>query len=136
MTEHEHSTGDSTTEPTESGLAPNVAGALSYLLGPITGILFYVIEPEDAFVRFHATQSIVVFGGLFVLSIALSVIFAILAVIPIIGWLFAILLALLAMIASLVALVLWLFLMYKAYSGDEYEVPIAAKYARKHMNVQ
>src|ERR1700723_3206365 len=43
-----------------AGLTPNVAGALAYLLGLITGILFLVIDPfkADRFVRFHAFQSI------------------------------------------------------------------------------
>ncbi len=43
-----------------SGLTPNVAGALAYLVGVITGILFLVIDPfkTDRFVRFHAFQSI------------------------------------------------------------------------------
>ena len=43
-----------------SGLTPNVAGALAYLLGFITGVLFLVIDPfkNDRFVRFHAFQSI------------------------------------------------------------------------------
>ena len=39
-----------------SGLPPNLAGALAYALGLVTGILFLVIEPykNDRFVRFHA----------------------------------------------------------------------------------
>src|ERR1019366_4967273 len=46
--------------PAPSGLAPTTAGALSYLAGFITGIIFLVIDPfkADRFVRFHAFQSI------------------------------------------------------------------------------
>src|SRR5918992_897204 len=53
-----------------SGLAPNVAGALAYVLGIITGVIFLVIEKENRFVRFHAAQSIAVTLGLAVVSIA------------------------------------------------------------------
>jgi uncharacterized membrane protein len=45
---------------TSTGLAANVAGLLTYILGPITGVLFLVLEKENRFVRFHAMQSVVV----------------------------------------------------------------------------
>ncbi len=53
-------------------LDPNVAGLLCYLVGWITGLIFYLMEKENKFVRFHAMQSIVVFGALSVASIILS----------------------------------------------------------------
>ena len=56
-----------------TGLDSNVAGALAYLFGALTGIVFYVLEPEDEFVRFHASQSIVVSVGFFVLAFATSI---------------------------------------------------------------
>jgi len=46
-----------------TGLESNVAGLLSYLVGWITGLIFFLIEQEDEFVRFHAMQSIIVFGA-------------------------------------------------------------------------
>ena len=49
---------------TSSGLDENVAGALSYALGWITGLGFLLTEPANKFVRFHALQSVIVFGGL------------------------------------------------------------------------
>src|SRR5580700_695339 len=55
----------------QSGLSENVAALLSYLVGWVTGIIFFLIDKRP-FVRFHAAQSMVVFGGLFVLSVALS----------------------------------------------------------------
>lgn len=114
-----------------SGLDSNVAGALSYLLGPLTGILFYLLE-DDEFVRFHGAQSTVVFGGLFVLSIGLTVLLSVLAAIPVVGWIAGALLGFLSLLLAPVAFVAWLFLMYKAYQGTEYEVPLAAGYARKY----
>jgi uncharacterized membrane protein len=128
-TETETETGG---ERTASGLEPNVAGALSYFLGPITGILFYMLESEDEFVRFHAAQSTIVFGGLFVFSIVLSVVVTVLAFVPVVGWIFGALIGLLTTVLSLIGLVAWLFLMYKAYSGETYEVPFVAPRAHKY----
>lgn len=115
-----------------SGMDSNVAGALSYLLGPLTGILFYLLEDDDEFVRFHGAQSTIVFGGLFVLSMGLTVVLTVLAAIPIVGWIAGAVLGFASLLLAPVAFVAWLFLMYKAYQGTEYEVPIAGEYARKY----
>lgn len=97
-----------------TGLSKNTAGALAYVLGPITGVIFLVIE-KDPFVRFHAMQSIVVFVGLFVLQMIMG---------------FTIILALLIPLVSIISLILWILLIYKAWNGEEWEVPIAGKFAR------
>ena len=57
-----------------SGLPENVAGALAYALGPVTGVLFLVLEKKSKFVRFHAMQSLITFGGLFVLNSVLTMV--------------------------------------------------------------
>src|ERR1700735_3801578 len=59
------------TSPTDSQMAENVAASLSYLLGWVTGLIFYFIDKRP-FVRFHAAQSIVVFGGIAVIFIVLN----------------------------------------------------------------
>ena len=102
-----------------TGLQSNIAGALSYFLGPVTGILFLLIEKQNKFVRFHAMQSTLTFGGLFVLNIVLGFI-------PILGWIAGTLM-------SLVSLVLWIFLMYKAFNNEEYELPVVGEIARKQI---
>lgn len=117
-----------TTPPAGTGLDTNVAGALSYILGALTGILFLVIDGHRPFVRFHAMQAITVTVGMVVLSIGLTVVGAVLAVIPILGWLIGLLLSL-ALSAG--GLILWLYLMYRAWQGDEWEVPVAGKWARQ-----
>jgi uncharacterized membrane protein len=104
--------------PTSLGLQPNVAALLSYILGIITGILFFVLEKDNKFVRFHAMQSIVVFGFLFVLN-------AVLAVIPVIGWA-------VMPIVGIVTLILWILLMIKAYQGEYFKLPIAGDIAEKN----
>jgi uncharacterized membrane protein len=103
---------------TSTGMQPNVAALLSYLVGFITGIIFYVIEKENKFVRFHAMQSIITFGFLFVLGF-------ILGVIPLIGWV-------LMPVLWIVEVVLWIVLMVKAYQGEKFKLPIAGDIAEKN----
>ncbi|WP_066416855.1 DUF4870 domain-containing protein [Halorubrum aethiopicum] len=130
-------TGSGTTADTATGtgLEPAVAGALSYLLGPITGVLFYVLEPEDAFVRFHAVQSTLVFGGLFVASMVLSVVLTLVSFVPGVGWIAAAVLGIGSLLLTPVAFLAWAFLMYEAYQGEEYAVPLVGSYARRYAAV-
>ena len=121
-------TNPSSTTATSTGLAPNVAGALAYVLGPITGIVFLVLEKENRFVRFHAAQSIAVGIVLIALSIALSILSTVLAFIPVLGWILGLLLALVLGFGSFV---LWLLLMWRAWQGREWETPIGGALARK-----
>lgn len=100
-----------------TGLQENVAGALSYLFGWITGIIFYLLEPDRPFVRFHAVQSIIVFGALSVLGI----VFSIFSAIPGLGW---ILTFLLWPIVGLAGFILWLVLIIKAYRGERFKLPV------------
>ena len=65
--------------PTSTGLAPNLAAALAYAFGPISGVLFYVLEKDNRFVRFHAAQSIAISIAVFVISIALGILGAVIA---------------------------------------------------------
>ncbi|OGW91369.1 MAG: hypothetical protein A3D28_00320 [Omnitrophica bacterium RIFCSPHIGHO2_02_FULL_63_14] len=101
-----------------TGLQPNVAALLSYLLGIITGIIFYLIEKENKFVRFHAMQSIVVFGAVLVAGIVLLFI-------PVIGWT-------LYPLLQIASLVLWILLMVKAYQGEKFKLPWAGDIAEKN----
>lgn len=118
------------TATTSTGLQPNVAGALAYVLGIITGVAFLVLEKENRFVRFHAAQSIAVSLIMIALSIALSILSGVLAFIPILGWIVAILLSLGLGLGSFV---LWLYLMWSAFQGREWQAPIASGFARKMM---
>jgi len=104
---------------TGTGLDPNVAGLLCYLVGFVTGIIFLIIEQKDSFVRFHAMQSTITFGGLFVLNMVLWWI-------PILGWLLGILL-------FPVSLVLWIVLMIKAFQGERFKLPIVGDIAEKQI---
>ena len=97
----------------------NLLAAVSYLLGFITGIIILLIEKQSTFVRFHAMQSVILFGGIFIVNIALGFI-------PILGWLVGLLL-------SLVAFILWIVLMWKAFQGEMYKVPYVGEMAEKQL---
>jgi len=107
-----------------TSLEPNVAGLLCYLATWITGLIFILIEKENKFVRFHAMQSIVTFGAIFVAYIVLMG----LGFIPGIGLLFDIL----SWILCVLAFVLWIVLMVKAYQGERFKLPIAGDIAEKN----
>ena len=97
----------------------NLMAAASYLLGFVTGIIFLLIEKQSRFVRFHAMQSTILFGGIFVVNLALGFI-------PILGWLVGLLL-------SLAAFILWIVLMWKAFQGEMYKVPYVGAIAEKQL---
>ena len=99
-------------------LDENVAGLLCYVLGWVSGLVFFLIEKKNKFVRFHALQSIIVFGTLFVASF-------ILGWIPFIGWV-------IKWLIWVLALVLWIILMIKAYQGEKFKLPWAGDLAEKN----
>lgn len=111
-----------------TGLASNVGGLLAYILGPITGVLFLVLEKEDRFVRFHAMQSVVVGVALIAVSIAFSIFSSVLAFIPVLGWIVALVAGL---GLAVVSFGLWILLMVRAFQGREWQVPLVGAYARR-----
>jgi uncharacterized membrane protein len=103
-----------------TSLQPNVAGLLCYVFGWVSGLVFFLIEKNDDFVRFHAMQSIIVFGTLAVFS----VIFGILMLVPFLG-------AILFAILWIGVLILWILLMVKAYQGEKFKLPVIGDLAEK-----
>ena len=98
-------------------------GAVAYLLGPVTGVLLLLTEKKNEYVRFHAMQSTLVFGGMILL-------YVVLAIVPIIGWL---ILVVLSSILPLISFILWLVLMWKAYNGEKYKLPYFGNLAEKQL---
>lgn len=115
-----------------SGLTPNVAGALAYLLGFITGILFLVLEPykNDRFVRFHAMQSIIFSVACIAFRIAWMIFTG--TLISISGYL-ALVTFPIGLLISFGILFFWLYLMYQAYSEREYRVPFIGEIVAKQV---
>ncbi|MBN2831461.1 MAG: DUF4870 domain-containing protein [Candidatus Omnitrophica bacterium] len=102
---------------TSLGMEANIAALLSYLFTFISGIIVYILEKENKFVRFHAMQSIVVFGSLFALSLMLQ--FVLIVLWP------------LVVILNITGIVLWIVLMVKAYKGEYFKLPFAGDIAQK-----
>lgn len=96
-------------------IAPNITGVLCYLGIWVTGIIFFILEQKNKWVRFHAAQSIVVFGGL-------GIIMAMLHWIPFIGWFFT-------AVIWIIGIILWILLMSKAYNGELYKLTLAGDIA-------
>lgn len=108
------------TDKSSTGLDANVAAALAYGLGWITGVLFLMTEPTNKFVRFHAMQSTIVF-------LALSVLTVVLQVIPFLGMLIAV------FVVIPLSAILWLVLMFKAYQGERFKLPIVGEMAEQRI---
>ena len=104
------------TEKTSTGFDANVAAALSYLVGFVTGIIFLLVEKENKFVRFHAMQSTLLFIGIILVNVVLKMI-------PFLGFLVAV------FIVIPLSAILWLLLMYKAYQGEEFKLPLVGQMA-------
>lgn len=104
---------------TATGLQENIAALLCYVLGWVTGLIFFLIEPNNRFIRFHAMQSIIVFGIFTLLSI-------------IFNWLpfwF-----ILWPIISILAFILWVILIVKAYQWVYFKLPLVGDLAEKWAN--
>jgi uncharacterized membrane protein len=108
------------TERTSTGLTANVAAAASYFLGFVTGIMFLIFERENRFVRFHAMQSTFVFVAIVVIDVLLQML-------PILGALLVIFVVIPA------SAVLWLILIFKAYQGEEFSLPVVGPMAAERV---
>jgi len=129
-----------------SGLEPNIAAALSYIW--IVGVIFYLLEKENRFIRFHAMQSILFGIANTVLMMVLVVVAMILTFISIgtsaaiggaIGSLVGLLVWLIWMLFWLIAMALFVGLIFaavKAYQGQMFKLPIIGNMAEKIVNKQ
>jgi len=116
-----------------TGMSANVAGLLCYVAGWITGIVFIVLEKKSTFVKFHALQSIMTFGVLFVAWLILSrmligigwgtLSLGLIRAGAVFGW-----------IIGLGMLALWIILMIQAYQGKMWKVPWAGDWAEKQIS--
>lgn len=112
--------------PTSMGLQPNIAAGLSYVLGWVTGLIFFLVEKQNRFVRFHAMQSILFFGGLTVVQIILNVI----GNFPFVG----IFTGLIGVAVGIIGLVGYIVLLINAFQGKYFKLPIVGDYAERYAN--
>lgn len=104
----------------------NLVAAISYVLGFVTGIVILMVEKDDKFIRFHAMQSTIATGSLFILNVILGLIFSRLGIF--------------SFLSNISGIVIWLVILYfcvvsfiNAYNGRVSKLPIFGKMAEKRV---
>lgn len=116
-----------------TGLPRNIAAALACIFLLIGGIVFYVLDRRDRYVRFYALQSIVLSAVFCVISVALRISSAVLGIIPLVGRLFHLFFGVLSAVTGIVFLILWIPLIWNAYRGKTHEMPYLWRLAKRHI---
>ena len=119
-------------DPSSLDLPPNIAAAIA-CIPLVGGIIFYLLEKRNSFVRFYAMQSII-FGGAWVLfNIASAVVHAVVGAIPGVGPILVFLWAVIAALVHLAFLVVFIVAVVKAFSGVRWDIPYVGPMARKQV---
>jgi uncharacterized membrane protein len=112
---------------TSMGMAQNTEAGLSYVLGWITGLIFFLGEKQNRFVRFHAMQSILFFGSASILNVILNI-----AGSSVHG--LGIAFSCLSGIVGIASLVIWVILLINSFQGKYFKLPVVGDYAEKYAN--
>jgi uncharacterized membrane protein len=114
------------TAPSTTGLDARLASVLCYSVWWVTGGLFLILERQDRTVRFHAAQSLVLFGSISTLLVGLGTVSALALLLSSDAY------QLVRVAGDLLwagAAVLWLVLMGRTWRGDVWRVPLVAALA-------
>jgi uncharacterized membrane protein len=122
-----------TSERSSTGLDGNIAAALSYFFGLLSGALFFAIETESRFVKFHAMQSMLASVAAIVIYIAYTVVWMVLWRIPFLGWIAGIFGFLGWALIALGFLGVWLYCMFRAFQGERFKLPYIGEMAEKQV---
>jgi uncharacterized membrane protein len=114
---------------TSLGLNERLERVLAYAFGWLSGIILFFLE-KNRNVRWHAVQSMVTFGTLSILILAISLLRSFLAFIPILGWLTSAGLGLLISVLWWVTIILWVWLMIMAFIREDYRLPFVSDFVR------
>src|SRR5213596_3599516 len=113
-----------------TGLPSNVAAAIA-CLPLLGGIIFYILDKRDAFVRFYAMQSIIFGCAWLLFNIVSQVVYAVFGAIPAIGGVLVFFWAIIAALVHIAFLVIWIIAMVKAFTGVRWDIPYIGPIARK-----
>ncbi|MFA5148038.1 MAG: DUF4870 domain-containing protein [Candidatus Omnitrophota bacterium] len=102
---------------TTVGMDANLAASLSYVFGWVSGLIFFLIEKENKFLKFHAMQSILFAAAWTVILIVLGITVVGAFLIPIVGLIF---------------FVVWIVLIIKSFSGEQFKLPVIGDMAEKY----
>ncbi len=125
-------TGETGSKPMDT----NIVGALTYLAGFVTGIVFLVLDPykSNSFVRFHAFQSIFFNVAWIAFWIVWMIVSA--ALTPLTAGVFGLIALPFILILTLAGFGIWIFLMYQAYQQKLFKLPIVGKFAAEQAGVR
>jgi uncharacterized membrane protein len=113
--------------PTTINMEPNVAAGLSYLTW-VAGLIFFLVEKQNRFVRFHAMQELLLTGAMVIVQIVLSIIFGILGSI---SFTLAVISTPISSLVWLAAFVLWVICIVNAFQGKYFKLPFIGDYAER-----
>jgi len=117
-------------DPTSLGMNARNEAVLSYAFWWLSGLVFFVIERKNRFVRFAAAQSFFALGGAFLLYVLLRLI----SLIPVVGFLLNPILSCLAFVVLVPSALLWLFLMVQSYRGVQVKLPVVGDFAQSFVD--
>jgi uncharacterized membrane protein len=118
--------------PKSTGLPSNIAAALA-CIPLIGGIVFFILEKHDSFVRFYSMQSIILGGAWLLFSIAASIVGLIFRSIPVIAGVLDFFWGIIVAIVNIAFVVLWIIATVKAFTGARWEIPYIGPMARKQV---
>ena len=119
-------------KPTSTGLPSNVAAATA-CIPLIGGIIFYILEKRDGFVRFYAMQSIIFGCAWFLFNIVSAVVHVVFGAIPGIGGILVFFWAIIAALVHLAFLVIMIITIVKAFAGVRWDIPYIGPVARRQV---
>ena len=119
-------------DPSSLDLPPNIAAAIA-CIPLVGGIIFYLLEKRNSFVRFYAMQSIIFGGAWFLFNIASAVVHAVVGAIPGVGPILVFLWAVIAALVHLAFLVVFIVAVVKAFSGVRWDIPYVGPMARRQV---
>ncbi len=108
---------------TSLGMEENIEALIAYILGWITGIVFFIIEKNSKYVKIHAAQSFIWFFGLMIVDLILGILFR---GMPMVGYIFSMIVNI---VFWVVGLGTWIWLMVSVYQGKDPKIPVVRKLA-------
>ena len=121
-----------TATSTSTGLPSNVAAAIA-CIPLIGGIIFYILEKHDGFVRFYAMQSIIFGCAWFLFNIVSMIVRGVFGAIPGIGGILVFFWAIVAALVHIAFVVIWIIATVKAFTGVRWDIPYIGPIARKQI---
>jgi uncharacterized membrane protein len=122
-----------TSEQSSTGLDLNLASALCYVFGLVSGVIFFAIETQSRVVKYHALQSMLMSVAVMVVYIAYSVLWAVMSRLPFLGWVAGIFGFLGWAVLMLAFLALWIYCLVKAFNGERFKLPYLGEIAERQI---